>query len=229
MMRLIETLKSFGLSEYEAKVILTLISKGELTAKEIAEYSNIPRTSVYDVVASLLNKGLVESYGKPLKFKALRVKDIIAVLEKKVENGLNLLKKELPSIESSVEVEEVKIYRGELLLSKLSEFIKNSKKKIVAILSHIPNELKEEFEKAKCELIVAASNASVVKNAKTYEFPEKHAESCHGLIVFDDSIVMMLFMNGVCLGIVGDGEGFVSLYVTLVNLFLEKANLIENM
>ena len=108
-MKLVETLKSFGLSEYEARAMLTLISKGELTAKEIAEHSRIPRTSVYDVMASLLNKGLVESYGKPLKFKALKVSDIISILSKKVEDGLNLLKKELPAIEA---VRQLSLYHN---------------------------------------------------------------------------------------------------------------------
>jgi len=223
-MKLVETLKSFGLSEYEAKAILTLISKGELTAKEIAEHSGIPRTSVYDVMASLLNKGLVESYGKPLKFKALKVSDIISILSKKVENGLNLLKKELPVIENAVEVEEIRVYRGEILISKLVEYVENSKKRIIAVLSYIPKDIQEILERAKCKLIVASSNAKEIKNAETYEFREKYyAETCHGIIVFDDSIVMMLFKDGLSLGIVGDGEGLVSLYTMLVNFFLEKA------
>jgi len=62
--KLIEALKDFGLSEYEAKVLLTLIAKGELTAKEISEFSGVPRTSVYEVVRSLTNKGLVIASGK---------------------------------------------------------------------------------------------------------------------------------------------------------------------
>ena len=226
-MKLIETLKSFGLSEYEAKVMLTLISKGELTAKEIAEHSNIPRTSVYDVVTSLTNKGLVESYGsKPLRFRALKVKEIINILEKKVKDELNLLKKELPAIESNVEVEEVRIYRGDTVLSKLAELVESSKEKIVAVLSYIPNEIKAMLENAKCKVTIASSNASVVKNAETYEFHKKvEHEACHGLIVFDDRVVMMLFLNSVSLAIVGDGRGFVSLYTMLLNFFLERAML----
>ena len=61
MMELVEVLKYFGLSKYEAKALLTLLSKGELTAKDIAELSGIPRTSVYDVMNLLESKGLVLS------------------------------------------------------------------------------------------------------------------------------------------------------------------------
>ena len=41
MIKLIDALKSVGLSEYEARVLLALIAKGELTAREIAEYSGV--------------------------------------------------------------------------------------------------------------------------------------------------------------------------------------------
>jgi len=46
--------------EYEAKAYLTILEHGELTAAEIAEYTDIPQPRVYDTVRSLSDSGLVE-------------------------------------------------------------------------------------------------------------------------------------------------------------------------
>ena len=58
-MRVVELLRFFGLSNYEAKVYGFLLSKGESSASEIAENTGIPRTKVYSVIRSLQRKGLV--------------------------------------------------------------------------------------------------------------------------------------------------------------------------
>ena len=120
MKKLVEALKTFGLSEYEAKVLLALIAKGELTAKEVSEYSGVPRTSVYDVIKSLMDKGLVEAYGKPMRFKALNSEDLMRLFSKKVEENLRFLREELPAIERE-RTEEVKVYRGEIAMDKIAE------------------------------------------------------------------------------------------------------------
>ena len=53
-------LEQLGLSAAEAAVYLTLLKSGPLGASAIAIATQIPRTSVYPTVASLVDKGLVE-------------------------------------------------------------------------------------------------------------------------------------------------------------------------
>ena len=120
--------KNFWLSDYEAKALVALISKGTLTAKEIAEISGIPRTSVYDVMNSLMAKGLVEVFGKPLKFKALNANEIISILSERVNENLEFLKRELPKLETR-EMYEIMVYRGEIVLKKLKELAMDQKMK----------------------------------------------------------------------------------------------------
>jgi sugar-specific transcriptional regulator TrmB len=79
-MRLVEVLKSFGLSDYEARALATLIAKGVLSARELAELSGIPRTSVYDVMNSLKAKGFVEEFGKPVRFRAISNEEMISMI-----------------------------------------------------------------------------------------------------------------------------------------------------
>ncbi|MEM4645845.1 MAG: helix-turn-helix domain-containing protein, partial [Archaeoglobaceae archaeon] len=95
---MIEVLKFFGFTEYEAKAIATLIAKGDLTAREIAELSGIPRTSVYDVMASLKAKGFVEEIGKPAKFRALPAEELISILSRRAKENLELLREEMSKI-----------------------------------------------------------------------------------------------------------------------------------
>ncbi len=213
-MRLIEALKSFGLSDYEAKALVALLSKGTLTAKEVSEISGIPRTSVYDVMDSLLSKGLVESFGKPKKFKALSAKDIIAVMSRRVGENIEYLKKELPKIEAE-EVDVIRVYRGDIVLEKLRDFVEDAEREIIGILSYVPDAIAEILKKARCRLVIISSNASKIKNAETYEFyqKEKVARSfkhfCHGIFIFDGKKTMSVFVNGTKIAIVSESPAVI--------------------
>ena len=69
---LYELLRRLGLTSYEAKAYAALISSGSLTATELASRSEIPQPRVYDVVRSLMEKGLIMvSEGRPRRFAAL--------------------------------------------------------------------------------------------------------------------------------------------------------------
>lgn len=72
---LILKLKSFGLTEYEAKVYLALLDRAELTAEEISSLSEVPLPRVYDVLESLEEKGFVKIIsGRPRRFEAVEPK-----------------------------------------------------------------------------------------------------------------------------------------------------------
>jgi sugar-specific transcriptional regulator TrmB len=221
-MDVVEVLKSFGLSDYEAKALLALLSRGTLTAKEIAEIARIPRTSVYDVMNSLMARGFVESFGKPLRFKALSSSEIIALLSKKLNDGLEFLKRELPKIEAE-EVEEVKVYRGDLVLEKFKEFVSKSKDVITVLLTTITDEIAKILNSAKCKLVVISSNPNAVKADERYKFRDKEFSRgvCHGLVIFDDNRVMFLFMNNQKLAIVGEGYGVIQFSKMLVTSLIE--------
>jgi sugar-specific transcriptional regulator TrmB len=53
-------LEQLGLSAVEAGIYLTLLKSGPLSASAIAIATQIPRTSVYPTLASLVDKGLIE-------------------------------------------------------------------------------------------------------------------------------------------------------------------------
>ncbi|UCE13203.1 MAG: helix-turn-helix domain-containing protein [Candidatus Heimdallarchaeota archaeon] len=65
----------FGLSNYESRTYLALLSSGIRTAKEVSEESKIPFGRIYDVLSSLEDKGLVDTQdSRPKKFIAKKPK-----------------------------------------------------------------------------------------------------------------------------------------------------------
>jgi sugar-specific transcriptional regulator TrmB len=210
-MRIVSVLKYFGFSDYEAKALISLLSRGEMSAKDIAEVSGIPRTSVYDVMSSLESKGFVEAFGKPKRFKAIRAEEIISILSEKAGREIEFLQKELPKL-SSTEVEEIRIYRGDLVLEKLRELVEETKENIFGILSYISEDVKEILERCRSRLVLISLNASEVKNAEAYEFERRDKvvdsfrEHCHGLLIFDDKKTIFLFRGQSSLGVVSESR-----------------------
>ena len=62
-----QSLSEIGLSNKEAGVYIALLSLGHGTVSEISRRANINRTTGYDILDSLLSKGLVSISGKEPK------------------------------------------------------------------------------------------------------------------------------------------------------------------
>src|SRR5207237_7858148 len=62
-------LKEFGLTEYEAKVYVSLVESGTQTASELSRTASIPYSKIYEIVGNLERKGWVETeQGRPSKY-----------------------------------------------------------------------------------------------------------------------------------------------------------------
>ncbi|MEM4565085.1 MAG: helix-turn-helix domain-containing protein [Archaeoglobaceae archaeon] len=222
---MIEVLKSFGFTEYEAKALVALIAKGSLTAREIAEFSGIPRTSVYDVMESLKAKGFVEEFGKPAKFRAVSTEEIIATLSKRMSENLEVLKEEIAKLRSGEEVELVKLYRGKSVFEKLEELVISAKDEIVILISYLKPEIKEILSKARCKLVVISSNASELAG-ECYEIKspvvKNRTDFAHGLAIFDSEKIFAIFVNNVTIGIAGEGEGLVQFSKLMIEPLLRE-------
>src|SRR5262245_66428210 len=69
---LVSQLTRLGLTSYEAKAYLTLIRRDSFTAAQVARQSGLPRQRIYDVLASLVEKGLASARpGTVVKYAAL--------------------------------------------------------------------------------------------------------------------------------------------------------------
>ncbi len=82
---LVNKLKQLGLTTYEAKAYLALVLRGTATASEICDISGIPYTRIYDVLASLENKGMAVTIpGRPLKFRAIDPRTVLENIRNRI-------------------------------------------------------------------------------------------------------------------------------------------------
>lgn len=97
---LIESLKTVGLAEYEAKVYSALVLFNQTDAKTIYEYLNAPKPSVYYSLKSLMDKGLVTMVNaKPAIYTAIPPQIAIKYLTKVHENAGKSALEELEHLE----------------------------------------------------------------------------------------------------------------------------------
>lgn len=108
---LIESLKTMGLTEYEAKVYSALVLFERTEVKKVYEYLNVPKPSVYQSLKSLMDKGLVMRVSsKPAIYRAVPPKIALRhMLEIHKNAEMNALK-ELENLEkSNLETEDPEI------------------------------------------------------------------------------------------------------------------------
>lgn len=89
------SLEEFGLSKYESQAYVTLISKGTVSASELAFYSDLPRTKVYPTLLKLEKKKLaIISKSKPIMCTAVAPEDAFdSVIHEQINkvNAMNTL------------------------------------------------------------------------------------------------------------------------------------------
>lgn len=75
----------FGLTEYQARVYLTLLDLGSAQASQIPPLSRVPRTRIYATMSQLHEKGLVEIIPEaPLRYKAVPFSNFLQKLSQEL-------------------------------------------------------------------------------------------------------------------------------------------------
>ncbi|HOI39245.1 MAG TPA: helix-turn-helix domain-containing protein [Methanobacterium sp.] len=91
-----EALKLMGLTDYETKAYVGLTSLISANATEISLTTNVPRSKVYQVLKSLVEKGFVEmSRGKPLKFTVIPPHEVFKKSRDHIRNTMEQAEAEL--------------------------------------------------------------------------------------------------------------------------------------
>jgi sugar-specific transcriptional regulator TrmB len=86
------SLEEFGLSKYEAQAYVTLITKGTISAGELAYYSNLPRTKVYPTLLKLERKKIaIISKSKPIMCTAIAPEDAFDEIIQEQINRVNAM------------------------------------------------------------------------------------------------------------------------------------------
>jgi sugar-specific transcriptional regulator TrmB len=97
----VSTLRSFELTEYEAKCFVALTRLREGTAKEVSEVADVPRARIYDSMDALQDRGLVSvQESKPRRFRAVSPHEAVDLLERECRSRVDHLGTVLPRLGS---------------------------------------------------------------------------------------------------------------------------------
>ena len=134
------SLEEFGLSKYESQAYVALISKGTISASELAYYSEVPRTKIYPTLLKLENKKLaIISKSKPIMCTAISPEDAFdGVIHEQINkiNAMNTLvsnlKKTSEESRKSRGSEEKRYFQisANKVLTQLQTMIEGSKSSI---------------------------------------------------------------------------------------------------
>ncbi|AKB75663.1 Transcriptional regulator, TrmB family [Methanosarcina lacustris Z-7289] len=93
---LIGNLQNFGFTENEAKLYIGLLSLGEATARELHEFTHVPRPKIYATLERMSKKKYVEVIeGTPAYFRCIGPEQLTERLRDEFLFSLNETLKEL--------------------------------------------------------------------------------------------------------------------------------------
>ncbi|MFQ5884023.1 MAG: TrmB family transcriptional regulator [Thermoplasmata archaeon] len=124
---LIGKLRKVGLTEYEARAYLSLLSDNLNSASKLSEKSGVPRTKIYAVLESLRDKGWIRIYsGVPLLFRAEKTDEVIGRIREDYDDFLESIQKNL-NTEAIEMKDKFVIKKSDVGLSSLKEEIGKAK------------------------------------------------------------------------------------------------------
>ncbi len=108
------TLQSIGLSEGESRVYLALLKLGSVPVNKLKEETNLHRTTIYDFLEKLLNKGLISYVIKNnVKFyNATHPNKLYDFIKEKEDNVKDLLPELIKLAEFHKEEIKVEVFKG---------------------------------------------------------------------------------------------------------------------
>jgi HTH-type transcriptional regulator, sugar sensing transcriptional regulator len=102
--KLLSSLQSLGLTEYESKAYLALLSLGICDARQLCIQSGVPSSKIYTIMEKFELLGLVEvQQSKPAKFNVLEPSLGVERLVKNKERQILSIKDTLPLLESELD------------------------------------------------------------------------------------------------------------------------------
>jgi sugar-specific transcriptional regulator TrmB len=105
MKDIIPRLINLGFSMYEAKAYLALLRENPLTAYEIAKYSGVPSSKIYEVIRKLETRHVIQSvHGEGSKmYVPLSPEEFIKNFRMSVEENLRMLNSELKDLKGGMD------------------------------------------------------------------------------------------------------------------------------
>ncbi len=148
----VERLAELGLNSYEAKAYLALLGKDTFSATQVADLSGVPRQRIYDILASLVERGLAISRpGKRgQKYSAVSPKGSLSALLEQEQARLASLERTTESLiselsqqfqagqEENSPLEYIQVLRGSTAIAQRFAEIQSGVKEEILIFTKPP-------------------------------------------------------------------------------------------
>ncbi|MGL5099885.1 MAG: TrmB family transcriptional regulator, partial [Fusobacteriaceae bacterium] len=151
---IIKNLEKIGLSIKESEVYYELVKTPLTNGSQIAKKLGYPRTSIYDTLSKLQNKGYILSLqeGEITSYTPVNPKDFLNRVKHEVESATDVLDREFKSIESDSGETQFYNLNSEIGIKERITQILNSSEKEVYINTNLDlGEFKHIFKKLKAK------------------------------------------------------------------------------
>ena len=128
------TLHEYGLSEKEAKIYISLLSIGSCTVNILSKKTGLVRTTTYDILKSLKDKGLVSCivHNKIICFQATAPEKLIQILDEKKQK-INSILPMLNNLHVEISNQpSVELYEGKEGIKSIYQDVLDEKKPLSA-------------------------------------------------------------------------------------------------
>lgn len=242
-----EQLKGLGLTENEVKVYIVCLELGSSLASSIAEKSVVYRTIVYDVLNSLIEKGLVSYFIKENRkyFQSISPNALNRYLEEK-ERGIKEQKEKIkPLIEQLSKIEQpkkedysIEVFRGNEGFKTLLEDILKERKdyRMIGYEALGSKLLKYYFlhwqkrrikQKIKRRIIAKKTRRDEIQKYGQFteaKFLPDNYEIPTSVLIYGHKAILFLPLEDDCVGIRIDSKKIVESFNTYFELLWNIAN-----
>lgn len=229
-------LKALGLDERALRIYSILIEQGPLTAREIAEKTNMPYTKVYEYLRELQEWGLIEQGGsRPAKFSAKPPLEVYRGLASMASAFLRSLREQFEFLQSVYESSHgsasttfIALIRGDKVLSLSEEIIRYSDGVVYAALSYpelmtagIVEAIRDESKRIEIKVLATKRLADYLDLPPRVEV--RVLEDMFGGGVLGNSAILVVKYSGGLLGIHGNEKYLLDIAKTYFNYLWDKA------
>jgi sugar-specific transcriptional regulator TrmB len=147
-------LETLGFREYEARCLVALLQGDGMTAADLGDAADIPRSRVYDAADALADRELAEvSDGTPRRYRALSADVVIDQLETVFHERIDTLSDVLADLETSSDGTDPGVWQLsglQSIRSRLREFVTEAEETLVVYVTDdlLEDEYVESLEAA---------------------------------------------------------------------------------
>lgn len=231
--RVVERLQQLGMSGYEAKAYVALISADRpVNGYEVAKRSGVPRSTVYETLSKLVGRGAAYEVKGPdasTDYLPLPPAHLLDRMQREFDESLDDLRIALPEVEAPAQVHLIHNLKGkDEVLARASNVIAGAKRELfVSIWPEESETLKPLVDEASRRRVeVSMMSFGPVANPVGHTFEHKYSApevvlenlGCRLLVVVADRGAAIIggFLNGEAWGVFTDNPAVVLVAVEYV-------------